>query len=110
MAQTRQRHLYGTTAWSKDYGRRTFVESGNSMIRYHGRIQRHYTRVFGTIKNAMILALAFAAINLHLAKMWRVRHHLRCPYDDTPAPAPTPVRRRRAPRRKSTFNTLVPPE
>lgn len=63
----RQREVYGTTRWRADYGRRSAVESGNAVIRtHHSLLARGSTRVFGTVKNAFLLAFIIGAANIAL--------------------------------------------
>jgi len=65
--QTRQRDLYGTTAWKASYGRRSAVQSGNAFLKvHHARLQRGSTRVMGTNKTGILLAFIVAAANVSL--------------------------------------------
>lgn len=67
LLQIRQRHLYGTTKWKADYGRRSNVESSNSVLKtHHAGLTRGSTRVFGCPKNAILLAFIVGATNLAL--------------------------------------------
>lgn len=86
----RQRHLWGTTRWLADYGRRNSVESANSMLKTHtAGFRRGSIRVFGLEKSSIWLAMVVAAINIHLlASRYRIE-----PAD--PAPSATPPIERR---------------
>lgn len=59
----RQRNIYGTTDWNKDYHRRNAVEAANSALRTEFRLDRGYTRVFGLVKNAFLLGFTLFAYN-----------------------------------------------
>lgn len=63
MPNIRQRTPYGTTAWNADYHRRNAVESANSNLRRDYSFDRGYTRVFGRIKNAVLLGFLIFAHN-----------------------------------------------
>lgn len=70
----RQRNAYGTTAWHKDYHRRNLVETANSQIRLPGALRRGYTRVFGRIKNALLIGFTIFAHNHHcIVNFYRAR-------------------------------------
>lgn len=77
----RQRTLYGTTAWGRDYYRRNGVESGNSEITTHRlTLGRGFTRVFGTTKNAILLAFAIAGVNINILRGWHAKRSLPDPW------------------------------
>ncbi|WP_139104604.1 hypothetical protein [Gordonia sp. UCD-TK1] len=63
MPNIRQRSIYGTTDWNKDYHRRNAVEAANSALRTQFHLDRGYTRVFGRVKNAFLLAFTIFAYN-----------------------------------------------
>lgn len=74
LLQTRQRHLYGTTRWKADYGRRSNAESSNAVLKaHHSGLRRGSTRVFGVGKNAILLAFILGAANISLLLS---RYHL----------------------------------
>lgn len=91
--QSRQRDLYGTTAWKASYGRRSAVESGNAVLKvHHAQLQRGSTLVMGTNKTGILLAFITAAANvsLMLSRYW---YDIGSPSadDDAPvAPLPSP--------------------
>lgn len=77
---TRQRLLYGTTAWKASYGRRSAVESANANLKvHHAHLRRGSTRVMGTNRTGILLAFIIAAVNVSVL-------HSRYDYD---AAAPT---------------------
>lgn len=74
MAWTKQRNLWGTTAWAADYGRRAAVESGNAEIKIHRlHMDRGFTRVIGTLKNSVLLGFALAGLNVILLRAWHTK-------------------------------------
>lgn len=91
--QSRQRDLYGTTAWKASYGRRSAVESGNAVLKmHHAQLQRGSTRVMGTNKTGILLAFITAAANVSLM-LSRYGYDIGSPPadDDAPvAPLPSP--------------------
>lgn len=92
--KVRQRHLFGTTKWRADYGRRNNVESGNSILKHHHvKVSRGSVRVFGSIKTMILLAFVFGAANVRLV-MSRYRLD---PGDELPGdqiePQPTKARK-----------------
>ena len=65
--QLRQRHPYGTRKWKLDYNRRNHVESYNASVKYHhSRLARGSTRVLGTNKTGILVALLVAANNIEV--------------------------------------------
>lgn len=92
--QTRQRDLYGTTAWKASYGRRSAVESGNAVLKvHHARLQRGSTRVMGTNKTGILLAFIVAAANVSLL-ITRYGYDVGAPpADDVEPVAPLPSSR-----------------
>lgn len=89
--QTRQRDLYGTTAWKASFGRRSSVESGNAVLKvHHANLQRGSTRVMGTNKTGILLAFIVAAANVSLL-LSRYGYDVGAPPADLDAPvAPLP--------------------
>jgi hypothetical protein len=70
-ASTRQREVWGTTAWTHDYGRRSVVESSNAELKHHRlALVRGFTRVFGTIKNSLLIAFAIVGVNVAILRTW----------------------------------------
>ena len=98
----RQQDLYGTTAWTASYGRRSSVESANSVLKtHHGRLSRGSTRVRGTIKNTLLAAFLIAAANIGLLESRYGYDVAEPPADDReriePLPSPrSALHRRRA--------------
>ncbi len=81
MAWTRQRHIWGTTTWATDYGRRAVVESGNAEIETHRLLMdRGFTRVLGTTKNSVLIAFALAGVNHTLLRAWHAKRDLPDPW------------------------------
>uniref|UniRef100_UPI001ABFD698 hypothetical protein n=2 Tax=Streptomyces TaxID=1883 RepID=UPI001ABFD698 len=113
MAWTRQRHIWGTTTWAADYGRRAAVESGNAEIKTHRlHIDRGFTRVLGTTKNSVLLAFALAGLNHTLLRAWHAKRDLPDPWaaltgepQETDRTLPRP--RTRARRRTTTLTDLI---
>lgn len=90
--RTRQRTLYGTTAWNADYGRRSGVESANASLKWHhSLLHRGSIRLKGTTRNAIAVALILAANNVQVlirAYGWDVGNPSRPPQDVTALPSP----------------------
>lgn len=64
-----QRHLWGTSDWEADYGRRTFVESTNSFLKTQiGKITRGSIRVMGRAKMTLALGIILAIINMRMIR------------------------------------------
>lgn len=60
----RQPFEYGTTKWLEAYGPRSIVESINAQLKYHHTNVAHgSTRVFGLIKNTILLGALVAVMN-----------------------------------------------
>lgn len=95
---TRQRLLYGTTAWKASYGRRSAVESANANLKaHHAELRRGSTRVMGTRRTGILLAFILAAVNASVL-LSRYGYDLAAPTDAseplTPKPTPRPARHR----------------
>ncbi|MCX4821254.1 hypothetical protein OG883_15310 [Streptomyces sp. NBC_01142] len=112
MAWTRQRTIWGTTAWAADYGRRSAVESGNAEIKTHRlHMDRGFTRVLGTTKNSVLIAFALAGLNHTLLRAWHTKRDLPDPWakpageetNDRTLPGP----RKRARRRATSLTALI---
>lgn len=87
----RQTHLYGTTAWRAEYGLRNAVESGNAAIKtHHVKIARGSTRVFGTTKNAILLAFLIGVANIEMLRSRYGYDSAEPPGDQPLAPIPKP--------------------
>lgn len=70
----RQREVYGTDHWKADYGRRSLIESAHSQFKGHtSNIQRGFTRVFGRVKNAILVMMALAGVNIIMARRWTAK-------------------------------------
>ncbi|MGW6773003.1 transposase [Streptomyces sp. NPDC055037] len=112
MAWTRQRTIWGTTAWAADYGRRAAVESGNAEIKTHRlHMDRGFTRVLGTTKNSVLIAFALAGLNHTLLRAWHTKRQLPDPWatfagEETIKPA-APGPRTRARRRATSLTALI---
>ncbi|MFE4533633.1 hypothetical protein ACFRKB_01010 [Streptomyces scopuliridis] len=112
MAWTRQRTIWGTTAWAADYGRRAAAESGNAEIKTHRlHMDRGFTRVFGTTKNSVLIAFALAGLNHTLLRAWHTKRQLPDPWatftgEETIEPA-APGPRTRARRRATSLTALI---
>lgn len=106
-AQTRQRHLFGTTAWKKDYSRRSAVESVNAWLKTQElHIVRGYTRMLGLTKHTLAIGLGLVASNMAAAKRYLDERHL--PDDDaSPDEPPRPPRRDKT--KKRTSRRPAPP-
>ncbi|MEV7866147.1 hypothetical protein AB0P17_08605 [Streptomyces sp. NPDC088124] len=112
MAWTRQRTVWGTTAWATDYGRRAAVESGNAEIKTHRlHMDRGFTRVFGTTKNSVLIAFALAGLNHILLRAWHTKRDQPDPWagpageETTERALPGP--RKRARRRETSLDALL---
>jgi hypothetical protein len=110
-ASTRQREVYGTTPWTNDYGRRSVVESSNAELKHHRlTLVRGFTRVFGTIKNSLLIAFAVVGVNVAILRTWHARRLLPDPWaeflEEPQAPIP-PNLVRRARRRTQTLQDLT---
>ncbi len=113
LAWTWQRHIWGTTDWARDYGRRAAVESSNAEIKIHrAHLDRGHTRVFGTLKNAILIAFTLAAVNIHLLRDWHAKRRRPDPWatllgETTPAPTSIPSQRTRTRRRTTNLSELA---
>lgn len=91
---TRQRALWGTTAWKASYGRRSGVESANASARWHhGRLDRGSVRLKGTTRTAIAYSFILAANNVRVLLAcygWDIGDPL-CPAADV-RPLPSPSR------------------
>lgn len=112
--QTRQRDIYGTTAWKASYGRRSSVESGNAVLKvHHARLQRGSTRVLGTNKTGILLAFIVAAANASLL-ITRYGYDVGAPPQDdegpvAPLPSPRTALHRKRPFARRKRSTSAPP-
>lgn len=107
----RQRYRYGTTEWFSDYYRRNSVESANSDIKTHlAHVRRGFTRVFGTAKNALLLAFTAAATNVERLRNWSTMRGEPDPWDielgDATADDASPKPRTRKRRRKHSHKVV----
>lgn len=70
-ARERQPRPWGTTDWAIAYGRRSAIESGNAELKTHRlNIRRGFTRVFGAVRNTLLIAFAIAGMNVRLLREW----------------------------------------
>jgi hypothetical protein len=73
----RQRTVWGSNAWAKDYHRRNGIESTNSELKtHHMNMERGFTRVFGKVKNILLLAFAILGYNLVKLRNWHAMRYL----------------------------------
>ncbi|MET8682349.1 transposase [Streptomyces sp. NPDC004647] len=109
-AWTKQRNLWGTTAWAADYGRRAAVESGNAEIKTHRlHMDRGFTRVMGTLKNSVLLAFSLAALNVILLRDWHAKRRRLDPWSHlvNEPDEPNVTKHTRAKRRTTSLATLT---
>lgn len=93
----RQRDAWGSSAWHRDYSRRPMIEAQNAMIKYHFlKIERHFTHVMGTAKNAFFIGLAVAATNVRNADEFRKAFTIVDPMGDLDEAPTSPARKRRS--------------
>lgn len=72
---------WGTTAWAAAYHRRSAIESANAEIKTHRlAMRRGFTRVFGTVRNTLLLVFAFAGVNVRLLRDWHATRELPDPW------------------------------
>ena len=97
MAGMRQRSLFGTWKWVHDYGRRVAVEASNSYVKTHSTdVNRGFSRVFGRVKNQLLVTMACVVSNLDRSIGFAQKHSLADPYGVGLVPdPPTPGPRRR---------------
>lgn len=116
LPRDRQNPLWATTRWAASYGRRNGIESANAELKTHrALIVRRFTRVFGTVKNAILLAFAYAGVNQRILHAWHAKRLIPDPWVDLlnePAPVLDPPRRRpdkrtRKPRRVSLHQVIA---
>jgi len=95
---------WGTTDWAAGYHRRSAIESTNAEAKTHRLdIGRGFTRVFGTVRNTLLTAFAFAGMNVRLLRDWHAKRRLPDPWavhleepdlGDGPTPKSTRTKRR----------------
>jgi hypothetical protein len=110
LARTKQLHPWQSTAWFRDFSRRSAVEAPYALLKHHLlSVGRHYTRVFGLTKTTFFIAAAIVAMNLEAAGTYRINHGLPDPWCDGGTPECTP--KQRGPRRDRArrFADLPPP-
>jgi hypothetical protein len=100
---TRSLSLFGTTAWRRDYGRRSGVESVNASVKWHhSALRRGSIRVKGTLRTGIAAAFIAAANNIRVllqAYGWDVGKPS-CPPEEV-LPLPT-IAKEVQPRRRKT--------
>ena len=66
----RQPELFGTEHWLKRYGARNLAESFNASLKqHHMKLKRQSSRVFGLMKNTIMLGFIVAATNINILRM-----------------------------------------
>ncbi len=77
----RQSQPWGTSDWAAAYHRRSAIESTNAEAKTHRLdIGRGFTRVFGVVRNALLVAFAFAGINVRMIRDWHAGRRLADPW------------------------------
>lgn len=91
----RQRTVWNSTAWAQDYHRRNAIESTNAELKTHRmRLERGFTRVFGTVKNNLLLAFAMLGYNLVKLRHWHALRYLPDPWPNSSTNQTPPPRLR----------------
>ncbi|WP_315093452.1 transposase [uncultured Cellulomonas sp.] len=91
-ARERQRIPFGTTEWAASYGRRSAIEHFNAEIKGNRgvRIERGFTRVYGAVKNQVLVTFALVGANVRLLRDWHICRSIADPWmaviDDTDDP------------------------
>lgn len=104
---------WGTTDWAAAYHRRSAIESTNAEAKTHRLdIGRGFTRVFGTVRNTLLSAFAFAGMNVRMIRDWHAKRRLADPWavylsepdlgDDGGS-----IKKTRTRRRTATLNDLL---
>lgn len=110
----RQDAAWGSTDWVTAYYRRVGIESFNAELKTHRLdLRRGFTRVFGRVKNAFLLAFAFAGVNVRILAAWHAKRRLSDPWGvalGEPAPTPPTAPKTRTRRRTRTYTDLAPPD
>jgi hypothetical protein len=98
-----QRLTAGTTAHAISMSRRNAVEAMNGMLKEgFTSIGNGHSRVFGTVKNAFLVAFTLVGLNVYLARSFRRK------IEDMKRRLPGI--RRRTKRRTGTYADLLPPK
>lgn len=96
--QLRQRHVWGSSDWEADYGRRSAIETTNSTLKTHvSHITRDSIRLMGLAKVSFAYAILIAVTNMRL---FRSRYDVK-PSDPNLPDAILPAPRRRNRKRGS---------
>jgi len=110
----RQDAAWGSTDWATAYYRRVGIESFNAELKTHRLdLRRGFTRVFGRVKNTVLLAFAFAGVNVRILAAWHAKRRIADPWGvalGEPAPTPPPAPKTRTRRRTRTYTDLAPPD
>lgn len=110
----RQDAAWGSTDWVTAYYRRVGIESFNAELKTHRLdLRRGFTRVFGRVKNTVLLAFAFAGVNVRILAAWHAKRALPDPWGTAlgePAPTPPTAPKTRTRRRDRTYTDLAPPD
>ncbi len=72
-----QKERYGSAAWILSFNRRSSGERKNGFLKdpADGLITRGKWRVHGVVKNALMVALAVVAHNIHSARVWALKYN-----------------------------------
>lgn len=110
----RQEAAWGSTDWVSAYYRRVGIESFNAELKTHRLdLRRGFTRVFGRVKNTVLLAFAFAGVNVRILAAWHAKRRLADPWGlalGEPVPPPPTAPKTRTRRRTRTYTDLAPPD
>ncbi len=110
----RQDSAWGSSDWVNAYYRRVGIESLNAELKTHRLdLRRGFTRVFGRVKNTILLAFAFAGFNVRVLTSWHAKRGLADPWGTAlgePAPTPPTTPKTRTRRRNRTYTDLAPPD
>ncbi len=80
-ARERQPQPWGTSDWAAAYHRRSAIESANAEAKTHRLdIGRGFIRVFGTVRNTLLVAFAFAGMNVRMIQDWHAGRRLADPW------------------------------
>lgn len=95
---------YGTQAHENQYGLRVTVESFNAEVKHHrGKLDRHFARVAGLAKNALILAMFVGGVNIRI-----IRDGYRIDTIDRAPNEPVPIYYTQEDRPNSVWDALGP--
>jgi hypothetical protein len=71
----RQKHYWGSRDWTRAFARRTYVEGAFGNLKNHSteNVTRGWTQVVGLVKTILMVAVAAAAANIRLLRVWAAR-------------------------------------